>query len=929
MVGRDVELAQLHHWLAKALAGKRQLVFVPGEAGIGKTALVDAFLRSLVSNTQNPESEEESQNSKAFPELSRRIKGQKSKLAAPRFPTPDPWLVQGQCIEHFGAGEAYLPVLAALGQLGQHAQNQYLVEVLSQFAPTWLAQLPALVTPADFERLQRQTVGTTQTRMLREMAEALEVLTHTQPLVLVLEDLHWSDPSTLDLLSVIARRRQSARLLILGTYRPVEVLTNGHPLRIVSQELQLHRQCEELPLGLLTVAHVTEYLEKRLDLEKYDRVSQRQLADTIYRRTEGNPLFMVNMVESWLQGGAVDSHQLEKLTPTTIRQMIDRQFDHLTKTEQQVLTGASVIGAEFSAVVVAAGRNADVNESEFHCAELARRELFLQASGNETWPDGTVTECYRFRHALYQEVVYERVTAGHRSTLHQRIGKCLEAAYGARASEVAAVLAMHYERGQDYPRAIRYREQAGKNAMRRNAHIEAISHLTSALELLKTLPATIERARQELTLQVALGTPLIATKGHSALEVAQAHSRARELSQQVGETPQLFPALYGLFAVSLVRGEYQMAQALGNQIFNLARSLQDPDLLVEAHNLRAHPLFFLGEFVSARAHFEQNISLYNPQKHSPQVSGLVQDSKISSLSFISWILWLCGYPDQALKKNQEVLNLAQELSHPFSLAYALTGAARFHHFRHDIYAAQAQSEALIELSLEQGFSLRAAQGTIVRGWALAKQGRREEGIAQIRQGLAACRAAGAEHFSPSYLAMLSEAYETVEPLVERQHLLTEALSIVEKTGERYYEAELYRLKGELLLTQESKEQGAQSKEQKSKGSAPHSQILDPQGEAEECFWKAIEVARKQQAKSWELRATMSFVRLRHGQTAQHATRTAQHIARTKLDDAHRMLSEVYNWFTEGYGTKDLQEAKALLEDLGKKAKGESGEVDQE
>ncbi|MBI3301446.1 MAG: AAA family ATPase [Deltaproteobacteria bacterium] len=430
----------MREWLEKALHGERQIVFVTGEAGIGKTTVVAAFLQQAAT-------------------------------------AGGLWMAQGQCIEHYGAGEAYLPVLTALGQLCREPRHERLVEVLSQYAPTWLVQMPALLNAADFETLQRKTQGVTRERMLREMAEAVEAITTEQPLVLWLEDLQWSDVSTLDWLAFIARRREQARLLVIGTYRPVDVIVREHPLKAVKQELQVHGQCAELPLGFLSEAHVVEYLAVRFALGVTPALPLQGLARLIHQRTDGNPLFMVNLVEYLVGHGVLVQvegqwalkrgvEEVVEGVPESLRQMIEQQLERLSPEEQRMLEVASGAGA--------ADSEADVGEVETHCAELVRRAQFLRSSGTGEWPDGTATARYGFLHALYQEVVYDRVTTGRRQRLHQQIGEREEAAYGTRAREIAAELAVHFERGRDYSRAVQYREHAGKNALRRSAYQEAV-----------------------------------------------------------------------------------------------------------------------------------------------------------------------------------------------------------------------------------------------------------------------------------------------------------------------------------------------------------------------------------------------------------------------------------------------------------------------
>jgi len=368
-VGREVELAQLQGWLEKAGHGERQLVFVTGEPGIGKTALVEAFFDGVGAALRG-----------------RPTPGQLHRVA----PTPDLWVGRGQCIEQYGAGEAYLPILSALGQLCRTEEGGPLIRLLNQHAPTWLLQMPGLLDAAEFEALRRKTAGAAKERMLRELAEALEMLTAEQPLVLVLEDLHWSDPSTLNLLAFVAHRPQPARLLISGTYRPVETLATDHPLRGVAHELHLHRHSEELRLGLLTEADVAAYLTQRTSGREIGRSSIHDLAWVIHQRTEGNPLFMVNMVDDLLAHSEGESAIVAITAPMTIRRMIERQFERLGPADQQLLETTSVAGSEFSAAAVAAGSETPVEVAERHCAELARRGPFLFAAGAGEWPDGTI-----------------------------------------------------------------------------------------------------------------------------------------------------------------------------------------------------------------------------------------------------------------------------------------------------------------------------------------------------------------------------------------------------------------------------------------------------------------------------------------------------------------------------------------------------------
>ena len=511
------------------------------------------------------------------------------------------------------------------------------------------------------------------------------------------------------------------------------------------------------------------------------------------------------------------------------------------------------------------------------CTDLARRRQWLQADGEQSWPDGTVAGGYRFTHALYQEVAYTRLMAARRAQLHRRIGERKEVGYGAQARQIAAELAVHFARGRDAWRAVHYLQYAGENALRRSAYQEAITHLTTGLEVLATLPETPMRAQQELDLQIALGPALAATKGFGTPEVEQIYARAHELCQQVGETPQLFPVLWGLWIFYYNRAEYQTARELGEQLLRLAQHVLDPALLLQAHHALGPTLFSLGELAPAQGHLEQGRALYDPQQHRSHAflyGG--HDPGICCRAQAALVLWCLGYPDQALQRSHEALTLAQELSHPHSLVLALYFAAALHEFRREGQAAQERAKATMALSHHQGFAPFLARGAVLRGWALAIQGQRVEGVAEIRQALAAYRAMGAEQERPHHLALLAEAYGKAGQAEEGLRVLAEALAAVDQTGERWWEAELHRLKGELLLLQSA----------------------DQHAEAEACFHHALAIAHRQQAKSLELRAAMSLGRLWQQQG--------------KRMEAHALLAPIYGWFTEGFDTADLQEARALL-----------------
>ena len=866
VVGRDEAFSRMRSWLDKMLGGERQIVFVTGEAGIGKSALVDTFARSMASD--------------------RSIR-----------------IGWGQCLDHYGTGEAYLPVLEAIGRLCR--EQEQVVDMLRAHAPMWLLQMPALVSASDRELLSREVFGATRERMLREMGEALEVLTADQPLVLILEDLHWSDYSTLDLISYLARQRQAAKLMLIGTYRPVELIVSGHPLKAVKRELLAKQRCEELPLEYLSQEAVAEYLSVRFPANRFPA----ELARLIHERTDGNPLFMVNAVDYLVSEGligeseeswelVVEIEKVEVGVPDSIKQMIEKQADHLDANEQRTLEAASVAGAEFSTLSVVAGLGEDRAAVEARCEELARRRQFLQDCGVQVLPTGEAVSRYGFIHALYQNVLYERMSVSRRIQLHRRIAERGEEVYGERAKEIAAELAMHFERGSQHKKAVKYLQQAADNAMRRFAYREAVGLARRGLELLWKLPDTPERAEQELCLQLTLGVPLVATEGYAAPEVGSLYLKARELSQKLGETPDISEVLWGLWTFYTLRAELRTAREIAEEILGLAERLPYPGLAMRGHWAMEITFTHLGEFDLALEHFEKALSLYDPERHLDDGFLYALNPGVAMPCFAAWTLWFLGQPDQALDRIQEALALARELSEPLSLAHALFFAAVLHQLRREEHMAQECTEATIAVSSEHGLALYQAMATIMRGWAMIGQGRQEKAIEQMRQGLAALRATGTELVRPHFLALLAEALGRNRQAEEALCLLEEALEVAHRTGERYYEAELYRIKGEVLLMQATG-RGVSRAAAAGKAGVP----LEPPviGQAEGCFSQSIKIAQQQKAKSLELRAVISLARL--------------YQIRGKQKEARDLLAQVYDRSTEGFDTVDLREAKALLEEL--------------
>jgi predicted ATPase len=557
--------------------------------------------------------------------------------------------------------------------------------------------------------------------------------------------------------------------------------------------------------------------------------------------------------------------------------LLERQLEQLTTADQVLLAAASVAGMEFAVAAVAAVLAESVEDVEARCAVLTRRGQFLRGCGADAWPDGTVATRYGFLHALYREILYERVPSGRRARWHQQIGHRLEMGYGPQAREKAAELAEHFVRGRDTVRAVKHLHYAGEQAGQRSAHHEALQHLTQGLTLLATLPETPARAQQELDLQIALGLAWSATKGFAAPEVEQTYARARVLCAQVGETPQLFTTLWGLCRYYHGRGAFATARELGEQLWRVAERAADPTPRLDAHDTLGYNLFYLGDYTTAWGHLAQGITLIDPVAQQALVRHRGLAAGVMCLGVAANVLWCLGYPAQAAQRGQEGIALAQTLAHPYSLAAAQYWTIFLHYRRREAPAVQAQAETLITLATGQGFPLYRGFGTCWRGWALALQGHGAAGLEQMRQGLAAIAATGQTLSQQIYLVLLAEAAGHTGQVEEGLHLVTEAITMLGTSGRGDMLAEAYRVQGTLLLHQ----------------------IVPETTRAEACFQQALALARHQQARSWALRAAISLSRLWQRQG--------------KRKEAHQLLAPIYDWFTEGFDTADLQEAKALLE----------------
>jgi predicted ATPase len=585
-------------------------------------------------------------------------------------------------------------------------------------------------------------------------------------------------------------------------------------------------------------------------------------------------------VQALFEDGVLQRDGTVKLTrsmntvkvPATVQGVLAARIDRLPAEEKELLQTLAVIGREFPLSLVRRVVDARKDdELEWILANLQMAEFIYEQPAT-----GDVE--YIFKHALTQEVAYNAMLVERRKLLHERAGLALESMFAERLDDHLDELAHHYGRSDNVAKAVEYLGRAGEQALRRSAYADAITKLSAAINVLQKAPDSPERIQRELLLQLAVGPALVAVKGWTVPEVERAYTRARELCERVGDQRKLFYALLGVWAVHLTRGERRAPYELAERLLRRAQSVHDHGLLIQAHQVVGVTSFWMGEFLLAKEHHEAALSLYDPERYrsvAVRYGGI--DVGINCLLYGALTLWHLGYPDQALKRGNEAVGLAEGMPHPHGLTYAKLFIALLHQLRREARAVQENAESMISLSAERGLTDYLSWATTLRGWAMAEPGRHEEGIAEIREGLAAT---GSEGWRRVFLRLLAEVCMATGRLDEGLSAVTEALAAADEHGDRHHEAEMHRLKGELLLKQN---------------------VSDTE-QAQNCFQLAIEIARKQSAKSWELRATMSLARL---------LRATNH-----RDEARSILAEIYNWFTEGFDTADLKDAKALLDELG-------------
>ena len=710
---------------------------------------------------------------------------------------------------------------------------------------------------------QHQKEGT-----LEAIVALLLALAAEQPLLLIIEDLHWADPSTLELVDFVFGQVPAASILVLMTARPEfrpPWATRSH-------------------FTYLTVNRVTRaQTELMVDRVTGGKLLPADVLRQIVVKTDGVPLFVEELtrmvIESDLLLDRGDRYELAAALPplaipSTLQDSLMARLDRLATVKEVAQVGAA-LGRTFHYELLRAVAAIDDVLLQRALARLGESDLVHQRGMP---PDAT----YIFKHALIQETAYQSMLVSRRQQLHKRIGDTLVERFPETAGTQPELVAHHYTEAGLADQAIDYWQRAGRRAVERSANLEGIAHLTNALSVLAMLPASRERLERELSLRTALGPALMSTKGLGSPEVGENYSQALELCRQLGERPEMFAVLRGLWEFHELRGDLRTALALGEELFRLAQAADDPALRVVTHDVLGDTLYWCGEFTRALDHLEQGIALYRPDEHrglAYQHAGY--DPCVACRIFSAYALWYLGYPDRASRRIEEGIGLARELSQTFSLSLAVEFGAVVHHLRGEVSLAKARAETNVGLSTEQANVFLLGCGMVEEGWALAHEGRHDEGLARIVQGMDVCRDSGAILEFPHCWAALADAYRVAGRIDEALQAVADGLTQARETAARFNEAELYRLQGELLLLAASPKPD----------------------EAEGCFRQALEISRRQSAKSLELRAATSLGRLLQRQG--------------KREDARRQLAEIYAWFTEGFDTADLRDARVLLESLAK------------
>lgn len=800
VVGRERELALLQEKWTLALGGRRQIAFLSGDAGIGKTTLAKAFVDAL-------------------PETG----------AAP------PLVGRGHCVFQSGSSEAFLPILEALTSL---CERPAFIEVLHRHAPGWLAQIPSALDAVARESLWRNTSGMRAEQSLRLVAEALEAASRQAPLLIVLEDVHWADPSTVDLVALLAQRSGTSRFLLLCTYRPIEAIILGHPMRECVQSLRARRLAEEISLPLLAPPAIRQLVRRRFPNAPFES----ELTRWLQERGGGHPLFLFNLLEDIVQEGVVsqegeawrlDTNLDARAVPETNRLLVREHFGRLGFEDQSLLMAASILDRDASATAIAATLDADLITVERRASALAARSDFLCRREDLRLPDGTVASAYDFIHAVYREVIYQQIPRAEAARLHLRQARWLAQIHDARLDAVAEQLALHYELGGDHTEAVTHLRTAAARSIERNAPANAAELLARALRLLQS------SGRGEADLEVILvhieyARALQEAKGIGHSDVEAAVATACRLTDLAPESPFLALAAGGCAHLHFMRARFAQAETLSRRALALAAPMQMPLATFHAEASLATVLRRTGALAEAKERFERALAV-----EGVLLREMRPDMRTASMGAFAQTLMLLGYPDQARRVARDAVERAEASGFVYDRIWALFQSAELAMYLEQRDAVLRQAQAAAELAERHGFPFWATAARGLIGWVEINDGAIDQGLEAARKGADLCRGYElAMQYSISLLhfagcLLKAGRYDECDVAVR------EALRLVESNGDRMVEPELWRLRAELVALAQA----------------------SPQEEVESHLRRAIDTARHQQARWWELRALDSWARL--------------------------------------------------------------------
>ena len=847
LVGRIAERSRLdEHW-RRARDGYRQVVFVTGEIGIGKTALVESFLDSV---------------------------------------NGDAVMIVGQCVEQYGAGEAYLPILDGLARLVRQPDGRAVAATLSRHASAWLTQIRDGVSRGEHPSHPPERAPT---RTVRQLVDALEIASRDSPLIIFLDDLHWSDWSTAEFVERLARRADPARILVIGTYRPDELIYKDHPLLRIQHELHVHRLCHHIDMPRFAEAEVASFLETYGIWPDLPGVARQ-----LHHWTGGNPLFLGVVVDQLINGGRIavqgSTYQLEgNLDPTatsvppTLHDIVKDRVRRLTSTERRLLEAASVAGPVFTAALLAAAVDWEVGECARVRESLADRQQLIRRQSHDPLSP-IVGSAYAFLHSLYETVLYESLSPSTRARLHGAIGDWLERASSAYPDAIAAELAMHFERAGDFARAVTHYQRGAVTALNRSADHEAYRCAVRALDHLQHLPPGADRDRLELGIRITICAAVSGGSTMNDRRVQNAYAEALHMSERVADDASLVPALLGIQRFEFTRGNVETGRQVSDRALAIARTTSDSNLLAQVLQHLATVECAAGLIEDAHRHAGEAIDALG---HAPPSADVLATSGfgpvVAAMTVRSWTAWYLGYPEEALRVAHAAIARAGQLQHPQTLAFARAWLAVTLEL-----CGEPDSAAWAESAIDSGRRFELPMVTFFAEAALGWiQGRRGDagGAELIRRSLAFQSGAGIEVWRPLSNSWLAEILIVAGAADEALAAADAGLEVVGRCGIRQFAVELHGVRALALWLAARNGAGV--------ASAP---II---AAAEAALDESRRVAREQRARSLELRAALRRVRIATTRSADTA--------------AHAELARIYAAFSEGFNTPDLREARSLLD----------------